>query len=174
MRKSILLFLALLLPITIFLFLHFFGNNEFEVPVFYQTATVVPASCNMEYNFPYKVQSAKVPLSGITVILFFSGMSTEALNEAVFQLNRLQAEFGALTPQIIMIRKIEEPSFQMDNEVLLGNDDYLKEQRCVYLAEPNKIVLVDGEKQIRGLYADASLKEIDRLILELKIIFKQY
>lgn len=115
-----------------------------------------------------------VPLNGITVILFFSGMSTEALNEATFQLDRLQAEFGALTPRIVMIRHIEDQSFQTENELLLGNDDYFKEQRCVFLAEANRIVLVDGEKQIRGLYADASLKEIDRLILELKIIFKQY
>lgn len=166
--------MALLLPITIFLFLHFFGNNEFEVPVFYQTATDVPVSCSMAYSFPYKVQSAKVPLNGITVVLFFSGLSADKLNEATSQINRLQAEFGALTPNIIMIRKIEDQLFQTGNELLLGNDDYLKEQRCVFLAETSQIVLVDGEKQIRGLYVDASLKEIDRLILELKIIFKQY
>jgi len=62
----------------------------------------------------------------------------------------------------------------VDGEMVIGGVDYDLEQQCVFLANANRIVLVDTEGHIRGLYPDASLKEIDRLILELKIIFKQY
>jgi len=94
MRKGLLLFLALLLPVIIFLFLHFFGKNEFEVPVLYQTQDELPGNCEMEYSLPYTVKSEKVDVADGAVILFSAGLTNEMFDNALFQLSRLQDEFG--------------------------------------------------------------------------------
>ena len=174
MRKGLLLFLALLLPVIIFLFLHFFGKNEFEVPVLYQTQDELPGNCEMEYSLPYTVKSEKVDVADGAVILFSAGLTNEMFDNALFQLSRLQDEFGEDSPQIIVMKKNGNELPSVDGEMVIGGVDYDLEQQCVFLANANRIVLVDTEGHIRGLYPDASLKEIDRLILELKIIFKQY
>ncbi|MFZ1808763.1 MAG: hypothetical protein WAU36_16150 [Cyclobacteriaceae bacterium] len=173
-RKGLLLFLALLLPIIIFVFLHFFGKNEFDVPVLYQTAEELPANCELEVSFPYKVKSDKVDIAGGAVVLFSSGLSTEVLDDALFQLSRLKDEFGSEAPRVIVLRNGEDELPVLENEIVLVTSEYELEQQCVFLAKSNRIVLIDTDAHIRGLYPDASLKEIDRLILELKIIFKQY
>lgn len=174
MRKVLLLFLALLLPGAIFLFLHFFGKNEFEVPVFYQTADELPAECEIEQQLPYKVKSIDVNVSGDYVVFFASGLSTKVFDGALFQVSRLNDEFGEKAPRLIVLKKTEDKLPMAKNEVILDADKYMNEQKCVFLAKANQLVLVDTEGHIRGLYPNASLKEIDRLILELKIIFKQY
>lgn len=174
MRKGLLLFLALLLPVIIFLFLHFFGKNEFEVPVLYKTQDELPGNCEIEYSLPYKVNSDKIDVAGGVVILFSSGLTNEEFDNALFQLTRLQDEFGENAPQIIAVKKSGEELPSVEGEIVVGRVDYDFEKQCVFLANANRIVLVDTEGHIRGLYPNASLKEIDRLILELKIIFKQY
>lgn len=173
-RKGLLLFLALMLPVSIFLFLHYFGKNEFEVPVLFQTADELPTDCNIEHRFPYKVKSAEVDVTGGCVVLFSSGLSGKMFDDTMFELSRLQDEFGKRAPRVIVLKKTGDHLPSVKNEIALNSAKYTNEQRCVFLAGTNLLVLVDAESHIRGLYADTSLKEIDRLILELKIIFKQY
>ncbi|MCB0492462.1 MAG: hypothetical protein KDC93_08605 [Cyclobacteriaceae bacterium] len=174
MRKGLFLFLALLLPVLIFLFLHFFGKNEFVVPVLYQTAAELPTNCELDVDLPYIVKSDKVNVTDGAVVLFASGLSNEIMEDALFQLNRLKDEFGDQAPTVIVLKKSDDELLQVENEIVLNAADYEHEQQCVFLTKSNRIVLIDAETHIRGLYADASLKEIDRLLLELKIIFKQY
>lgn len=173
-RKTILLFLALLLPVTIFLFLHFFGKNEFEVPVLFQSATEIPSTCGGEFTFPYQVNSQQVSLKRISVILFASSWSQENCEEVVFQLARLEDEFGDRAPVVVALKQSSDSLFHFTNEIILSDSVYQNEKNCVFFAGENRIVLVDEEKHIRGLYPEASLKEMDRLLLELKIIFKEY
>ncbi|MEQ9412842.1 MAG: hypothetical protein RIF39_03375, partial [Cyclobacteriaceae bacterium] len=158
----------------IFLFLHFFGKNEFDVPVLYQKADEMPVGCELDVTLPYMVKSDKVNVTGGAVVLFASGLSNGMLDDALFQLSRLEDEFGDDAPDIIVLKKSEDELSAVKNEILMDAADYEQEQRCVFLAESNRIVLVDVDTHIRGLYSNATLKEIDRLILELKIIFKQY
>jgi len=174
MRKGLLLFLALLLPVAIFLFLHFFGKNEFDVPVLFQTADELPADCEIDQHFPYKVKSTAVDATGGYVVLFASGISTKVFEDALFQISRLNDEFGKNAPRLIVLKRKEDKLPVTKNEVILDTDQYTNEQKCIFLAETHRLVLVDADGHIRGLYPNASLKEIDRLILELKIIFKQY
>jgi hypothetical protein len=42
------------------------------------------------------------------------------------------------------------------------------------MPEESDVVLVDFEKRIRGQYDVSSLEEMDRLIVEMKIILKRY
>jgi len=173
MRKTIFLFLALLLPVLIFIFLHYFGKNEFTVPILYESsAEGIPSDCEREYNFPYQVESVNAILSGPTVVLFASGLTQKEYNDVKFQLGRLKGEFGENAPGILSLRQVGDTPEA--NDIALDSLNYLEEQKCVFLAGVNRLVLVDENRYIRGLYKDASLKEIDRLILELKIIKKQF
>lgn len=174
-KKSILLFLALLLPVSIFLFLHFFGKNEFEIPVYYQGhSDDFPAICNIDYQFPYKVNDSSIQFSGTVVIFFASGLSEEVLRESIFQLGRLDDAFGTRSPQLIILIKETDQFAQLAGAITFDSSLYSLEQKCIFLAGTNPLVLVDSDKQIRGLYPGTSLKEVDRLILELKILFKDY
>ena len=177
MRKSVLLFLALLLPVSIFLFLHFFGRNEFDIPIHYQSAPAeIPADCAIAYQFPYIVSKTSINLQGPSVIFFASGLSIDAFRESAFQLDRLANEFEKNKPQLfIIIQSTDSLSLlAQPNALVLEKNAYEMEQRCVFLANGSRVVMVDSLQQIRGLYEAATLKEVDRLILELKILFKEY
>lgn len=174
-KKPLLLFLALLLPVTIFLFLHFFGQNEFEIPVYYESSIEqVPTSCQIEYNFPYRVTNTSLNLDTTAVVFFVRGLSEEQLIESTFQLSRLVDEFGEAVPQILLVNQQTDEMVNAVKMTLLDSASYIIEKDCLFIAGDNQIVLVDGEKRIRGYYANATLKEVDRLILELKILFKDY
>ena len=55
-KKIIVLFLALLLPVAIFIFLKSFGKNEFEVKPMFQDAVNQPTDCSsFKYQTPYQV-----------------------------------------------------------------------------------------------------------------------
>src|SRR3954469_21311716 len=55
-KKALFLFIGLLLPILVFLFLKIFGRNEFEVPLLYeQGVEVKPAGCTLDYPAPFVV-----------------------------------------------------------------------------------------------------------------------
>ena len=57
MKKGLLMFLALLLPVMIFLFLKTFGKNEFEVPVLF--ADSVGVACEeYTYKIPYVIEDS--------------------------------------------------------------------------------------------------------------------
>jgi len=174
MRKILLLSLALLLPGAIFLFLHFFGKNEFDVPILFREAKELPPDCAQQSQFPYMVKSSAVDVSGGCVVLFSSGLTARGFDDALFQLGRLNNEFGPKAPRVVILKKTGDGLPMARNEVALDTVAYREEQKCVFLAGPNRIVLVDREGHIRGLYPDASLEEIDRLIVEVDIIFKKY
>lgn len=176
MKKSVFLFLALLLPVSIFLFLHFFGRNEFDIPIYYQSETIEIPDCSIDYQYPYKINKTHVALNGTSVVFFASGLSRDQFNESVFQLDRISNEFENNPPQLFLVTQSTDSlsSLTWPNVLVLDKETYYTEQRCIFLADGNRIVLVDSLQQIRGLYSNAVLKEVDRLILELKILFKEY
>ena len=57
-----------------------------------------------------------------------------------------------------------------------GHDKYLNEiLTCDLLLQPPwKVVLIDDDRKIRGYYDPEDRDEMDRLVVELKILLKQY
>ena len=54
MKKLLYLFLALLFPALIFVFLKYAGKNEFNIPVYFdQGVEKVPGGCDRSYPAPY-------------------------------------------------------------------------------------------------------------------------
>src|SRR5258708_3823686 len=55
-RKILYLFLALVLPGLIFIFLKRFGKNEFAIPVYYEeNVDSLNNACNTRYPSPYRI-----------------------------------------------------------------------------------------------------------------------
>jgi hypothetical protein len=156
-NKLILLFLALLLPSCIFIFLKFFGKNEFEVaPLFTDQQPPNRPDCNFNYTLPYHI--ADTSLHQLT-------NGTDSLICVVFQkqeggpLARIQEKYAG-EPVAWRFLDPEKNSSQM---------------RCIFvLDEPFNTALVDNKGRIRGQYNSADRDEMDRLLIEISILLKKY
>lgn len=160
-KQVLYLFVALLLPTGIFLFLKIFGKNEFEVKPLYQDAAgPVQAGCypvQVPYHLPDSIFSQVWNAKDSLVLVTFSELKGESLT----QLERVRKDFqqDALA---------ELPASRIGKD--LG---FLK--KCIFLTpEPFDLVLVDKHGRLRGQYLSSDREEVDRLITEIAIILKKY
>jgi hypothetical protein len=156
-KQTILLFLALLLPIVVFLFLKMFGRNEFRVPaLFVDALPELSVDCHNTRSLPYRIQNQEAEQMGIIIdslacIIFSKGQEND-------RLSRVKEEFRGKPLQFFAIK-----------------DSTSLSRECIFLLqEPFDVALVDKRGQIRGQYNSAERDEIDRLITEVAIIFKEY
>ncbi len=160
-NKVIFLFLAFLLPVLIFLFLKFFGKNEFAVEPLYSTIPPeVPAGCapvSIPYHIPDSIaKSVALEQDSLTLIVF-----GKPDKEALTQLARIDEEFAG---EAIHQRIIEQT-----------HPEYTSLKQCIFfLKEPFNLVLVDRRGTIRGEYVMNDREEVDRLLTEIAIILKKY
>src|SRR5687768_13056805 len=95
MKKPILLFLALLFPACIFVFLKFFGKNEFSVPPLY--TEIYPdgreecgVSVTLPYHIPENVKSWLFHSEDSLALVHFGELRTDSEK----QLERVSNEYG--------------------------------------------------------------------------------
>lgn len=163
-RKIFYLIAALAFPIAIFLFLKFFGRNEFAVEPLYQTS-LPSTACDYNYTLPYvvpdSVLTALIPAeTGLAVVIF---MGKEKSAEADRLIRRLASLFGE-----------DSVSFHAMDESIVGSK-YGTLRECVFfLTQSMSVALIDGKGRIRGQYDAASMEEADRLIVEMKIILSKF
>lgn len=162
MKKLIFLFLALLFPVAIFVFLKLFGRNEFNVPVLHEEGKIdAPAHCDFVYSAPYRLADSVVSAlrlnatDSLFVVYFDSSLETA--------IDRVAVEFK-WAPVYIAAPGSFSPE---------ANLTTIRE--CALLMKvPASVVLLDHQRRIRGYYDGADRDEVDRLIVEMKIILKQY
>jgi hypothetical protein len=154
-RKPIFLAIAFILPIVIFVFLKMFGKNEFEIPIFHKDKIEAVAGCDNKYVAPYILPDTIITSVGgngsEAILILFSGIEKEGkmrLNEK-YKPNQLQ--------------------------VVSLSEENAKGMKCAFLlADKFNSVLVDNKRQIRGYYQITTRDEVDRLMVELSILFKEY
>lgn len=165
MKKVFYLFLALLLPGLIFVFLKYGAKNQFDVPIYYAGGVLSTFDhCPLPENKPYVLpdslwQLGKVSHAQPLVMIFGQvGIDTKAVASAINE------ELGG---GII--------SFLSDNVLAMDSMLVIKWKDCVFMVkEPMQTVVVDKEGRIRGYYDIRTREEIDRLRLELKIILERF
>ncbi|MDZ4715460.1 MAG: hypothetical protein SH819_08325 [Cytophagales bacterium] len=164
MKKLIYLFLALLLPGLIFVFLKYAGENKFEVPVYFEEGVdSVDVSCPKSNEKPYRLPDSLWEQGGINrsrpVLMIFDSESASGPVVA----KAVREEMGE-----------ESVNFIMDT----GFTDSLRASQwrtCIFMAKPpRQTVLADTLGRIRGYYDIRAREEVDRLRLELKILLKRY
>lgn len=157
-KKAIFLFLALLLPVGIFIFLRTFGKNEFDVPAFYQDkAPIANSACQYKYQFPYHIADS---------------VMTKLLAK---QKNKLYLiHFSDLTSRMKQEITHKEVSFVPGND-FTSLEELESLKKCILIVPAAEdLVLVDADGKIRGYYASTDREDVDRLLLELEILLKKY
>ena len=155
------MFLALLLPALIFVFLKYAGKNEFNIPVYFdQGVEKVPGGCDRSYPAPYLLDEDN-----------WVGQARTQANVVVFpdagiDFSRMEA---ALSDEFGGDVTFEEGCNVADS----SSCDELR--RCTFILErPNQAVLFERSGSIRGYYDLHKRDEFDRLRVELKILLKKY
>jgi len=156
------LFLGLLLPVLVFVFLKFFGRNQFDVPLLYENGvTEIPEGCGRSYPAPYKLPDSVLlriyPDSLASVLLLVNfGDEPSKLQDII---TKFDSELAVVTGK----------------DITMGRSEVEAVRRCVLLLEePYDMVLIDSEKNIRGHYNGADRDELDRLEAEITIILNKY
>lgn len=155
------LFLALLLPVLIFIFLKLFGRNEFEVKPLYQEGDELPLSdCGLDYTVPYYVpDSVMKRLAGQAPAKLY----LVSLGKRQRSLNRITDEFGS---DVKSVSPEDIASSEKEVSYILN---------CILLIrQPHTVVLVDENRSIRGYYTLDSREDADRLSVEINIMLKRF
>lgn len=187
--KGIYLFLLILLPVIIFLFLKGFGKNQFDIPVLYTDGlgdTLVNIGCLDRSNSQYYVESPYME-KGIVKVVQFESLDGPVLKTRLEELEKVQDIFYK-NPKIKLTTYLNENSLQAnsisnyDKRITFFEDFWkFKEldsatwagfRQCdlVMTAMDNRVVLIDEQNKIRGYYNIMEREETDRLILELRIL----
>jgi hypothetical protein len=161
-KKLVFLLLAVLLPVVILVFLKVFGHNEFRVPPLYQEGTVeAPAGCGYGYSTPYTVPDSVCAQLGID--------RTDSLYVIYFDpalkipMRRVSVEYAHASVRLVTPSEIP------------GDLERTTLQRCAFLMKPPaSVVLVDHMNRLRGQYNGSQRDEVDRLLVEIDIILKNY
>lgn len=161
-RKALYLFLALILPGLVFVFLKYFGKNEFAVePLFVHEVPAQVSGCG-KVTIPYLLpDSIVVPLfreaDSLSLILF-GALKGDVIES---QWKRVQKEINGDPVQFL-------------NYADTSATEHTLRQCTFLLREPFDAVLVDRRGVIRGQYDFSDREEADRLITEVTIILKKY
>lgn len=160
-KKILLLSLALILPVFIFIFLKIFGRNEFQVPVMHQESTIAPsADCDFQYATPYRVPDSVFTTAGLTgkdslYVFYFDPVLNTAMK-------RVSVEFAGAPVKVVSPDAFPRKDHRFLRECLL------------LMTQGTSVALADHKHRIRGYYNGTDLEEVDRLIVEIKIILKKY
>ncbi len=165
MKKLTYLFLALLLPGLIFVFLKYAGSNRFDIPIYYQEGPVPTSeNCAVVGPAPYRLPDS---------LWNYFGRPRKMASVLIFST-------GALIPGEIsdeIWNEIGKDKVTFDRDRSLGTDSsaLYRWQACVFLVKPPwQTVLFDSLGRIRGYYDLRSREEVDRLRVELKILVEHY
>jgi len=162
--KGIFLTATLLIPVVIFLFLKFFGENKFDIPVFYQDG--VPhtfENCEFPEDSQYIIKDSAV--NGPKCYVFVT--DNTGLNRVKNIKQRINQSVGKLN---IKIFTSDSTQIKGDELSILSKEELKRKLNCAFASDTlDQIILVDKRRRIRGYYR-FNREEVDRLIVESKIL----
>ncbi len=199
MKKIIFLILTLAIPVSIFLFLKFFGDNEFLVPVLFVEGIpdcAKPASVHLVPQIQLTDQNGLSIRGGeFNNFVIYGVLENEQLSlaEMAVQMVRIQDAFYEIGEPTFVLISTDRALLQqatasmidvgMKSEYFhmchLQQESFRSFHKCgLGLGDPSdtesgKLVLVDAAQRIRGIYDLLDREQTEQLILELKILKKQ-
>ncbi len=167
--KWIVLTAALVIPVTVFIFLKLFGRNEFEVPpLFTIELPRMPADCANPVTVPYKIPDnvrARLGITHLAPLYLITDFPPDEVLTQRLEHAFTRQELKVIAP-ILASNSHDFYSIQPDSLAFIKN--------CfLFVPEQKDKVLVDSAGQIRGYYG-SSREETDKLILEASIILRKY
>jgi hypothetical protein len=142
--------------VLVFIFLKFFGKNEFEIPVYWSEGVDrnIPG-CN-SYPTPYVLPDSALNAWGWTG----ARATLVVLNEKGIE-NDLARIADLFEPNDYATLRLDNAPYEVKTCMLLAGDT-------------SRVVLIDDRKRIRGYYTPTTGKQRDRLAVEIRILLKQY
>jgi len=213
-QKILFLCILLAFPILVFLFLRTFGDNHYEIPVFYATGVESTfTECNFSEgqhyipDFSFEAHTKEEITSAnfaekLTVVDFFFTSCPSICPIMSDELTRVQKAFDnddevqilsfSVDPENDSIEALQlyANRYQADDtqwKFITGDKKAIYSlARCGFImpvqdgnGEPadfihsDKLVLVDSQKRIRGYFGGTDREDVDRLILEIKILLSE-
>ena len=189
MRKSfkiLVLTTILLIPAGIYIFLQIFGHNEFDLPIYSENGAEEKKEARI-FNFEglYDINGLAVDNKSfaeeIIILEFVPDLSGN--KDRDYLIRRVSDIFrneGSI--RIIRVFTFNNYSGSIPEKITgkAGNNisplftgEERMSQRIESAGGYNKIFLLDNKRKIRGSYLIEDFEEIDRLILEVKILLKK-
>ncbi|MCR9016371.1 SCO family protein [Aquiflexum gelatinilyticum] len=210
--QGLVLVCILLVPVVIFLFLKTFGNNQYDIPVFFQNGVEDPLSeCKMTDSGQHYIpgftlldqngqsRGSKEMAEKITIVDFFFTscpsicpvMSTELervddafRNDDQIRIYSISIDPEYDTPEVLAEYAQTHMATAGKWFFLTGDKSLIYNlARCGFIlptidgegqpeefVHSDKFVLVDGQGRIRGYYSGTNREDVDKLILETKIL----
>lgn len=161
----------LAIPLAIFIFLRIFGENQFDIPVYYESGVDKEyAGCNYP-DGQYLVPDSLTAGAGASLFMFFKNDGNYSINALNNQLNRLTELYAEDTPKVTIFATDSLPETEVNVDYLL-KEGIQPVMQCAFVTDTyNQFILVDTERRIRGYY-DTDLGEMDRLVVEIKILLE--
>ncbi len=159
--KVIVLSLVFILPVATFLFLKFFGENKFEIPVLKDSDSVIKCDSLISNSLTNQID-----------VVFLKRIGCERANCSIEidQLKRVAQRYKneeRISYSIISADKIDlKWNFKNLSAYTYDSDISLD---CLELENTNYFLLFDSKNQLRGAY-EIERNEVDRLIIELDIL----
>ncbi|WP_422361591.1 hypothetical protein [Reichenbachiella sp.] len=190
--KAILLFLTLVFPVLIYLFLQGFGKNEFDIPVYYEGGITMPlGDCPPSVSEQvYQLNKTDLDLmlnentsDGQIVIYEVGNSDSESLRNNLYTF--LEKYKDRSDVDLISAKQLEDTVFSTSRYASwkrynLPDSNLMRLGRCILqlnldaqMKADSGLVLVDQKRRIRGYYDPYELKEIDRLNTELYILLSK-
>ena len=193
MLKPLVISITLLFPAVIYLFLRFFGTNQFEVPVYYLNG-VNPDTVNCTFeNVPHRVllPTSYEPEEQSTHFRYLTLVDLNLSSDAAASKRHLLQRIANQEKLIDKIKIIQFIADEQYNNLEVINKDWpwtvvsLNHQELVDFAvcqlilleytsntknNDNRWVLIDTNSMIRGYYDSKNFEDINRLIVEMEII----
>jgi protein SCO1 len=190
MKKQIILLLTLAIPVAVFLFLKIFGENKYEIPVFF--AQGIEGCGNPPQQHTVNLESLNISPKNHCVVAVMDSNDNTANRTFVTELVRIQdAFYGRVEPQFILLTNSQSVETHADmlafckvnglnpEHTILLNLNAAEKKDFTECGlglgkpdggQPTDLALIDDEGKIRGFYLRNDKEETDRLILELKIL----
>ncbi len=175
-KKIIYLFLALVLPGLIFVFLKKFGKNEFQVPVYFETGLPADSICQVvssgAYHLPDSIMNTidmgQPAMLRVIIVYPF-------VKEDFSEVNRIMEKYASDSVRAVVLSGVPNHPKSKFRQVFLNFNDFGNFIWCwLRVQEPWSVVVVDKKNQIRGYYNGTQREEMDRLDMELSILLKKY
>ncbi len=158
-KKGFILLFSLLFPIIVFLFLKFYGQNEYELSVYNSSCSeIIDEYIINDFNRKNNIRIVDIRMTD-NDILVDNYINKLGINDQI-EVITLSNKLRNLNWLNIVVDKvlIERLSGCIPNEYL----------------EKSFILLLDKQNRVRGHFYSADRKEIERLDVEIDILLLEY
>ena len=158
-KKGFILLFSLLFPIIVFLFLKFYGQNEYELSVYNSSCSeVIDEYIINDFNRKNNIRIVDIRLTNNDILVdnYINKLGINDQIEVITLSNKLRnLNWLNLVVDKVLIERLSE---------CIQNEYFDK----------SFILLLDKQNRVRGHFYSADRKEIERLDVEIDILLLEY